>query len=539
MAAGVPSVAGTVSGTLRVPLPNGTRSVPDTVPETNLVEAERVLSSDRVFKELVVQRSRAYVKKSQEQQGGNLALFPVRDPPVVAAYSVKRTYGRLLGVVEKAFQKDKPLFTLGIYYPLGYYKGDDKSVDPSAENRQKQVCGLIRTQFLKRFESSAYAFEQSCNRLFVKLLAWAEKHSETPGEKRRLEQWKTRHSDLTGFVSQRQRILWGDDREEDAEEDLITEEMLEQVEQLDRELFDVQEILNDTFGDLDQIVQFLEELKKFEPKHDDKLKALLKLLATDRVLKKYKLLIFSEFADTARYLRQELDKAGITGVEQIDSGSKISRGDVIRRFAPYYNGSSSAELAEQGEAEIRVLISTDVLSEGLNLQDATRMINYDLHWNPVRLMQRIGRVDRRLNPQVEERLVADHPEQRVLRGNIIYWNFLPPEELNELLTLYKRVTQKTLQISKTFGIEGRKLLKPDDDYEALREFNEGYEGQTTVEEGMRLELQHLLDADPGLADRIAALPGRVFSGKERPTPGTKAVFFCYRLPRALAPLAFW
>jgi hypothetical protein len=135
--------------------------------------------------------------------------------------------------------------------------------------------------------------------------------------------------------------------------------------------------------------------------------------------------------------------------------------------------------------------------------------------------------------------VADHPEQRVLRGNIIYWNFLPPEELNELLTLYKRVTQKTLQISKTFGIEGRKLLKPDDDYEALREFNEGYEGQTTVEEGMRLELQHLLDADPGLADRIAALPGRVFSGKERPTPGTKAVFFCYRLPRALAPLAFW
>ena len=223
--------------------------------------------------------------------------------------------------------------------------------------------------------------------------------------------------------------------------------------------------------------------------------------------------------------------AGITGVEQIDSGSKKSRGDVIRRFAPYYNGASSAKLAEEGEEEIRILISTDVLSEGLNLQDATRMINYDLHWNPVRLMQRIGRVDRRLNPQVEERLVADHPDQRTLRGNIIYWNFLPPEELNELLTLYKTVTQKTLKISQTFGIEGRKLLKPDDDYAALREFNEGYEGQTTVEEGMRLELQRLLGADPGLAQRIAALPGRVFSGKEHPTPGTRAVFFCYRLPR--------
>lgn len=521
----------TASGT---PVPQAT--------ETNLVEAEKLLSADRVFKELVVQRSRAYVKKSQEQQGGRVAIFPVREDPKVATYSVKRTYGRLLDVVERAFQKDKPLFTLGIYYPLAYYIGPDKAAyfkeqgmteDPRwIEGRQKQVCGLIRTQFLKRFESSACAFEQSCDRLFVKLLAWAEKHSQKPSERRRLDQWKARHSDLTHFVHERQMQLWGEEEnEEDAEEDLITEEMLEQIELLDRDLFDVPEILNDTFGDLDQIVQFVEELKKFEAKHDDKLKALLKLLTTDRVLKKHKLLIFTEFADTARYLHCELVAAGITGVEQIDSGSKKSRGDVIRRFAPYYNGASSAELAEDGEEEIRILISTDVLSEGLNLQDATRMINYDLHWNPVRIMQRIGRVDRRLNPEVEERLVADHPEERILRGKITYWNFLPPEELNELLTLYKRVTLKTLQISKTFGIEGRKLLTPDDEWEALREFNEGYEGETSVEEGMRLELQRLLDADPAFADRIAGLPGRVFSGKEHPAQGTKAVFFCYRLPR--------
>ena len=89
-----------------------------------------------------------------------------------------------------------------------------------------------------------------------------------------------------------------------------------------------------------------------------------------------------------------------------------------------------------------------------------------------------------------------------MRGTVAYWNFLPPDELNELLTLYKRVTEKTLQISKTFGIEGRKLLRPDDDYEALREFNEKYEGQTTLEEGLRLELQRLLGADPGLAARL-------------------------------------
>ena len=129
------------------------------------------------------------------------------------------------------------------------------------------------------------------------------------------------------------------------------------------------------------------------------------------MLKEQKVIIFTEFADTARYLEQELKQAGIEGVHRIDgSSNQKQRSDVIRRFAPYYNGLSSAELAAQGKSEIRVLISTDVLSEGLNLQDATRLINYDLHWNPVRLMQRIGRVDRRMNPAVEARMVADHPE---------------------------------------------------------------------------------------------------------------------------------
>src|SRR5207245_3070534 len=120
------------------------------------------------------------------------------------------------------------------------------------------------------------------------------------------------------------------------------------------------------------------------------------------------------------------------------------RGTIIRQFAPYYNDSTSEMLAKEGVPETRVLISTDVLSEGLNLQDATRVINYDLHWNPVRLMQRIGRVDRRLSPDVEKRLIADHPETANLRGRVEFWNFLPPAELNALLTLYTRVTHNTL-----------------------------------------------------------------------------------------------
>jgi hypothetical protein len=166
----------------------------------------------------------------------------------------------------------------------------------------------------------------------------------------------------------------------------------------------------------------------------------------------------------------------------------------------------------------------------LNLQDATRLINYDLHWNPVRLMQRIGRVDRRLNPDVETRLIADHPEMKGLRGKIAYWNFLPPEELDVLLRLYRRVSHKTLRISKTFGIEGKKLLHPEDDFEALRNFNHDYEGATTPVESMHLEYQKLLADYPSLAERLNTLPSRVFSGKSHPTAGARALFFCYALP---------
>ena len=113
-----------------------------TATETNLAEAERCCPRDRVFKELVVQRSRAYVKKSQEQQGASVAMFPIREPPVVADYSVKRTYGKLLGVVEKAFQKDKPLFTLGIYYPLAYYIGRTR---PSIRSWMKPAKAGLRS----------------------------------------------------------------------------------------------------------------------------------------------------------------------------------------------------------------------------------------------------------------------------------------------------------------------------------------------------------------------------------------------------------
>ena len=145
-------------------------------------------------------------------------------------------------------------------------------------------------------------------------------------------------------------------------------------------------------------------------------------------------------------------------------------------------------------------------------------------------MQRIGRVDRRMNPEIERQLVADHPEIAASRGKVSFWNFLPPEELNAILTLYTRVTQKTLLISQTLGIEGKKLLTPEDDYEALKEFNSAYEGTRSAVEDMHLEYQEILGADLELEARLRTLPGAIFSGRKKLKKGVHGVFFCYGLP---------
>ena len=495
----------------------------------HMTEAQEILFSDVFFRHLVVQRSRAYARESQIREYGEATTFPERRDPQVAAYSIRRTYGRMLDLFEKAFAKQNPLFTLPMYYPLHWYRGQRQDIDPFEENRQKQVVSLIRTNFLKRFESSVAAFELSCDRLLKKLLAFLEVHSESDAEKRRLQRWRAQNAEVLGYAVQRQLALWGEEDKEADDEDIVPQEMLDSVEHLDREEYDIMEMMSETFLDLDQIVQFLDEARKFEPKHDDKLQKLIRLLKS-KTLTDQKILIFTEFADTARYLKHHLDETGIDGVKQVDSATKKNRSDIIQCFAPYYNELSSPELAEQGREEIRVLISTDVLSEGLNLQDTSRMINYDIHWNPVRLMQRIGRVDRRMNPEIEKRLVTDHPEAAASRGKVWFWNFLPPEELNEILSLYTKVTQKALLISKTLGIEGKKLLTPEDDYQALKEFHHAYEGTRTAVENMHLEYQALLQANPELEERLTRFPSAIFSGRKCPAKGVCGYFFCYTLP---------
>ena len=496
------------------------RRIDDETIDGSTEELTEEVGRDPLFRELVTQRSRADIVASMRAEDGEVR-FPTMAHPQVAEYNVTQTYGKLLAMVETAFNKAVPLFTLAIYDPAEYARAPSspQSTEEAFERgRRKQVVSLIRTSFLKRFESSAEAFKQSCEALLRKLLAWSRVNATTLDQKAAVETWIGRYGRFVAVDLQSD--LFGDD---------VSEALLdEDVEALDPAAYDIGRILRDTGQDIVQIGDFLEELEKFQPKQDKKLQRLLKLLRDDPVMSRQKVIIFTEYATTARYLAEQLRAAGVDGVDEID-GASGRVAEVVTRFAPYYNGTSSTDLTANGKSEIRVLVATDVLAEGLNLQDATRLVNYDLHWNPVRLMQRIGRIDRRMNGAVEDKLIADHPDRASLRGEVAYWNFLPPDDLDTLLRLYQRVAHKTLRISKTLGIEHGRLLKADDDYDVIRTFEIERMGRRSLTEVLREEFGSLM-SEPDMQDRLDALPDGIRSGRSASDGTARSVFFCYACP---------
>jgi superfamily II DNA or RNA helicase len=478
-----------------------------------------LLRTDHLLKALVIQRSRKYVRESERDSA---PLFPERELPQVIDYSLRRVYSAIYDDIRAAFDRRAPLLSFALYNPERFRtKGQ---ADPKLVNRDKQVTGLVRTIILKRLESSYRAFEASFEDLLRKMAAFLNEH-----DPERWRAWQEEHDEVWEIVTRHQSERWAEDEEgAEPEEDNEFEDI--EVRRLEKPHdYDVPKLLDKVVNDMNVLADMLVKVHgHLAPENDDKLKQLVNALAKDPTLEGQKVAVFTEFRDTARYIRRELGRQGVTNLEQMDSTRKLNRDEVIKRFAPYYNCSED-ELPRYLGRQIRVLISTDILSEGLNLQDASVIINYDLHWNPVRLMQRIGRVDRRLDPAIERLMGRDG---RGVKVRVI--NFLPPDELNDLLRLWERVTGKLLCISKTLGIEAP-LLRPDDEYEALRLLNERYEGEYSVEEELQLEMQRLKHDHPELWSELATYPRRIFSGKKAEGDTSCGLFCCYRFPNLTDP----
>lgn len=492
--------------------------------------SDDLFRADKLVNELVVQRSRAYVKKSLSTTEGDKVLFSVRQAPTVANYSLRISYGKLIDDFVDSFdRKDKetgrslPILALAVYSPYEdeYYIGDKSKIDLMVSGRQQQVVNLIRQLLLKRFESSIVAFEETCIRIYYRLYKFLTDYKEQ-GNTRVIDRVMNHQATVIDYVK---RFIENNMQSTlDEFEDDLPDYVWNVEENLSADDFDIRAMLEDTILDMEVLAEFIEDIMGFDSSKDDKIRELKRILKEDERVKGKKVIIFTEFRSTAKYIYHELQKAGFNGLYEIDGQSKGNRHDMVVRFSPYYNDSCSADVQD----EIKILIATDVLAEGLNLQDASCLINYELHWNPVRLMQRIGRVDRRRNVEIEAKLLADHPELEADRANAYYWNFLPPAELEQLLNLYQTVSKKTLRISKTFGIEGKKLLTPDDDFDALKEFNSQYEGETSWDEEMALAYQELLATQPDYPTLVESLPKKMYSGKQATT--FNGFFFCYELP---------
>lgn len=502
-----------------------------------------LMAKDKLFQSIIHQNSRKYAVESSKVVASSEVLFPETQVPRVVPYEFGMLYSPLFTELQNAFSRSTPLFVLPMYYPLAF--STKKDVDTKAENRQKQVVALIRTIFLKRFESSLAAFAGSCLDLSAKVLHWLDVNTKIdPDQESRLADWRTANETTLGAIHARYRAtleeVWH-------EEDLTEEALSELAYNLVGGDYELQEMIDAAFDDLDQLKRFM-DLILDGAGVDDKYLRLRDLLIGRRKaaakkgeelldpevftpeFRTERVIVFTEFADTARYLEERLREDGLNDVDRID-GSRTagsSRYEMIKRFAPFYNKVSAADRKKL--APLRVLVSTDVLSEGVNLQDGTLLVNYDIHWNPVRLMQRIGRVDRRMNPAIERELVKERPSAKKSRGKIQIRNFLPPAEIEDLIKLYSRVHGKTLMISSTLGIPGGKLIDEFDlydDVKVFQAFKDEYNGDIAPIEELRLKWLTLAKNNPGLEELVERLPDGISAAKDGKPAG---VFVCRRIP---------
>jgi len=362
---------------------------------------------------------RAYIMVAGKEQ-----FFPKRDLATIE-YNIDETYSglydELLEMIgrqgERGHNGDNQLL-YARYGLWNYVKDEKKNIKPYDELQRAGINlrGLMRVSLFKRFESSVEAFRTTLKRIIsgheAFLLAMA--NNIIPAGKA---------SSAIMLASS------------DIDDDELLEVLEERSTNYKGEDFHLEKLRSDIEHDLRILKKMFNKVEPITPEDDDKLLRLREILTTTgghgEPLSQKKCLIFTQFKDTAVYLFENLKDVLPSGVESI-FGTEKDKSLTAYRFSPKSNKNMN-----YGETfkEIKLLIATDVMSEGLNLQDCDQIINYDLHWNPVRLIQRFGRIDR---------IGTEH--------DVIYgYNFLPEKELDRGLGLISKLTKRIEEINLMLG----------------------------------------------------------------------------------------
>ncbi|MDR1741074.1 MAG: phospholipase D-like domain-containing protein [Synergistaceae bacterium] len=259
-------------------------------------------------------------------------------------------------------------------------------------------------------------------------------------------------------------------------------------------LFDTKSLAEALLADNRALLGIIAKAGAWRPDEDRKIDALYKLL-TSGEHKGDKVLVFTQFADTAEYVCRTLRGRGVEGVD-VAVGSSTNIIDTVARFSPVSNGHP------QPANPIRVLVTTDVLSEGQNLQDAHVVVNFDLPWAIVRLIQRAGRVDR-LGQKAH---------------TIFCYSFLPENGIERIIGLREKLATRISQNAEVVGsdevfFEGDAVNIADLYSEKAGILDEEGDREVDLASYAYQIWKNATEAHPGVKAKVENMPNRVFSAK--------------------------
>lgn len=353
-----------------------------------------------LLNEISIRRTRDYIQKNypDAEINGKIIKFPKRRLENIN-YKLDDTYQGLYKHISKVIETKLTM----AYYKILEYKNAEKLTIPEQMllGRMIALAGIFRTLLLKRLESSVEAFRKSVSKHLNFLKRFRDN----------LKNGKL----LTKETFNKYVVNIGEEMDEEFKEELIDFNAAD---------YRMNDIISDTDIDIDLFNGLLEKVSQITAQQDAKLKVLKEKLK--KFADKEQVVLFTYFADTLDYIYGDISKDpefAKLKIEAVSGRTSASeRENLVRRYR---------------DGKIDVLMSTDVLSEGMNLQSAQYLINYDLHWNPTRMIQRAGRIDRIGSP---------FPE-------IFVYNFSPEEELEELLKLVGKLQAKIRDIDESVGLD--------------------------------------------------------------------------------------
>lgn len=476
----------------------------------------------------LVRRTRSFIKNNYADTDllngrkfltfadGSKSYFPERIPKrvdyIFDPKHPKDQYAKMYStkVVDIINDLELPRYGLQQYLnqkPLIKSTKDEQVIMQNLSRAGRRLMGFARTNLFKRLESSGYSFLLSLSRHILRNYLFvyaAQNHLPIPIGKnisQNLDDY-LEDSDIDDdgedknhlkFIVKEEIYL---QKAKELYDFFNSDKYRKRFDWIRSELF-APSLQENLIKDSQEITKILSIGKDWNPDEDRKLNALYELIT--KTHNKEKILVFTQFADTAYYLTEQLKKRGISEIESVTGDDQHPTG-LAHRFSPQSNQKS--ESIQNGE-ELRILITTDVLSEGQNLQDAHIILNYDLPWAIIRLIQRAGRVDR----------IGQKAEQ------ILCYSFLPEDGIEAIINLRRRLTQRIEENASVVGsdetfFEGDPVNLTDL-YNEKSGILDGDDDDTEVDlASLAYQIwKNATDANPELSKIIPDLPNVIYATK--------------------------